>query len=107
MLEDTELNIVDALMLIDYSITSINEMNSDDTSINNLVSSAIQFSEQLGIDAVSDYNHHHRRRLVPKKIDKNPNTQCSIDLPTFYRVEFKKVLNTLLILLNEHLKKVW
>jgi len=104
-LEATELNIVDALMLIDYSITSINGMNSDDTSINNLVSRAIKFSVQLGIDAVSDYNRHHRRRLVPKKIDKNPNTQCSIDLPTFYRVEFKNVLNTLLILLNEHLKK--
>jgi hypothetical protein len=104
-LEATELNILDALMLIDYSISSLNEMNSDDTATNNLVSSAITFSEQLGIDPVSDFNRHHRKRLLPKRIDQNPNTQCSIDLPTFYRVEFKKVLNNLIVLLNEHLKK--
>ncbi|CAI6362390.1 unnamed protein product [Macrosiphum euphorbiae] len=104
-LEATELNILDALMLIDYSLSSLNEMNSDDTAMNNLVSSAIKFSEQLGIDPVSDFNRHHRKRLLSKRIDQNPNTQCSIDLPTFYRVEFKKVLNTLIVLLNEHLKK--
>jgi len=76
-------------------------MNNNDTSMNNLVSSAIQ----LGIDPVSDLNHHHRRRLMSKEMDQNPNTLCSIDLPTFYRVEFKKFLNTTLILMNEHLKK--
>lgn len=42
-------------MLIDYSIASLTEMNKDDIiSMNNLVSSAITFSEQLDIDPISD-----------------------------------------------------
>ncbi|KAF0757546.1 Uncharacterized protein FWK35_00026070 [Aphis craccivora] len=51
-LEAIELNIIDALMLIDYSIASLTEMNKDDVSMNYLVSSAITFSGQLGIDPI-------------------------------------------------------
>ncbi|KAF0765538.1 zinc finger MYM-type protein 1-like [Aphis craccivora] len=45
--EAIELNIIDALILIDYSIGSLTKMNKDDISMNNLVSSAITFSGQL------------------------------------------------------------
>ncbi|KAF0766116.1 Uncharacterized protein FWK35_00011886 [Aphis craccivora] len=53
-LEAIELNIIDTILLIDNSIASLTEMNKDDIPMNNLVSSAIQFSGQLGIDPISD-----------------------------------------------------
>lgn len=41
---------------------------------------------------------------MPKKLDSNPNSQVKFDLNTFYRSEFKKVLDTLTSLSSEHLK---
>lgn len=74
--------------------------------MNNLVGSAITFSEQLGIDPISDFNRHHRRRFIPKKqLIKIQTHSVQLIYLLFYRVEFKKVQNSLLMLLNKHLKK--
>lgn len=73
--------------------------------MDNLIQSSINYARQLGINPESDFNKIHRRRLLPKKLDSNPSSQAIFDLKTFYRSEFKKVLDTLTTLTSEHLKK--
>ena len=103
-LEATELNIIDALILITHAIDSLVEMRDDNKSIDNLIECGIIFAKKLNIDPDADFNRHHRRRLQPKKIDENSDTQCTFNLKTFYKMEFKEVFNTLITLLSEHLK---
>lgn len=103
-LEATELNIIAALMLLTHTIDSLTKVRDDNMSVDNLIESAIIFAKQLNINPEEDFNRHHRRRLKPKKIDSNASTQCTINLKTFYRVEFKNVFDTLIHLCSEHLK---
>lgn len=43
-------------------------MKNDDKSMENLIKIAIYFSKQLDLDPETDFNHHHQRRRVPKKL---------------------------------------
>jgi hypothetical protein len=43
--------------------------------------------------------------LKPNRLDLNPITQTNFDMKTFYRSEFKRVLDTLITLSTEYLKK--
>ncbi|XP_065642141.1 uncharacterized protein LOC136071684 [Hydra vulgaris] len=104
-LESIELNVIDALLLLNSTISILKETSSDDTSMNNLVESSIQFACKLGIDPTYEFNRAHRRRLLPKKLDSNSNSQATVDMKTFYRAEFKKVLDKLITLSMEHLTK--
>jgi len=87
-LEAIELNIIDALTLTTHAIDSLVEMRDDNKSIDNLIESGIIFAKKLNIDPDADFNRHHRRRLQPKKIDKNSDTQYTLNLKTFYKMEF-------------------
>jgi len=60
------------------------------------------FVKQLNINLEENFNRHHRRRLKPKTIDSNASTQRTVNLKTFYRVEFKKIFDTLIHLFYEH-----
>lgn len=103
--EAKDLNVIDALMLLNSSTDIFNDINDDKHAMDNLVESAIKYALQLGIDPKSDFNRIHRRRLLPKKLDSDPNSQTTFDLNTFYRSQFEKVLDTLVSLSSEHLKK--
>lgn len=105
--EAKDLNIIDALMLLNSTTDIFNGINDDKSAMDNLVESAIKYALQLGIDPESDFNRIHRRRLLPKKLDSNPISQTNFDFNTFYRSEFKKVLDTLVSLSSEHLKNVF
>lgn len=73
--------------------------------MDNLIESSVNYAHHLGINPESNFNKIHRRRLLTKKLDFNSSTQAIFDLKTFYRSEFKKVLDALTILISEHLKK--
>lgn len=66
-LETKDLNIVDALILIDSLIKSLTETRNNNTLINELIASAKLFCLKIDIDINGDFNHHHRKRLKPKK----------------------------------------
>ncbi|CAI6373668.1 unnamed protein product [Macrosiphum euphorbiae] len=103
--EAKDLNIIDALMLLNSSTDIFNDINNDSIGMDNLIDSSINYAHQLNINPESDFNKIHRRRLLPKRLDSNPSSQAIFDLKTFYRSEFKKVLDTLTTLTSEHLKK--
>ncbi|XP_029342231.1 zinc finger MYM-type protein 1-like [Acyrthosiphon pisum] len=60
-LETKDLNIVDALILIDSSIKSLTETRNNSTLINELIASAKSFCLKLDIDFDGDFNQHHRK----------------------------------------------
>jgi hypothetical protein len=55
-LEAIELNVIDALMLLNNAIEILKDINNDDIGMNNLVESSIQFACKLGIDPNYDFN---------------------------------------------------
>ena len=103
-LETKDLNIVDALILIDSSIKSLTETKNNSTLINELIASAKSFCLKLDIDFDGDFNQHHRKRLKPKKIDSNQQSHVNLTYEDFYRKEFLQVLDTLIGLSSEDLK---
>ena len=58
------------------------------------IKAAASFAEKLGTDVDSDFRRHHRQRRAPKRIDDNPDTTANLDMESFYRKEFKAVLDT-------------
>lgn len=103
--EAKDLNIIDALMLLNSSTDIFNDINNDSIGMDNLIDSSINYAHQFNISPESDFNKIHRRRLLPKRLDSNSSSQAMFDLKTFYRSEFKKVLDTLITLTSEHLQK--
>ncbi|GBN58941.1 hypothetical protein AVEN_160427-1 [Araneus ventricosus] len=103
VLEREELNIIDAMELIHGTIKSFQEMNND-TEINALVKRAICFAKKLHISHEDDYLKTHRLRHAPKKYDNNPEITCNVDLMTYYRKEFKAVLDVFASCVNDDLK---
>lgn len=104
-LETKNLSIVDAATLIDTTIKSLEEINSDTESMNNLIDSAISFSTSLGLNPENDFKIHHRSKKPPTWLDKNSETQVEFTIYTFYRKEFKCVLSTFIHLSRDNLKK--
>uniref|UniRef100_A0A2S2PY56 Uncharacterized protein n=1 Tax=Sipha flava TaxID=143950 RepID=A0A2S2PY56_9HEMI len=68
-LEAIELNVIDALMLLNNINDILKEINNDDVGMDNLVENSIQFAYKLGIDPNYDFNRLHRRRLKLNRLD--------------------------------------
>lgn len=79
-LEASDLNIVDGIVLIECAVRSLKEIRIDSDQLNKLISSAKVFSLKIEVDPVVDFQRHHRKRLNPKKIDSNSNTQADNQL---------------------------
>jgi len=103
MLETKDLNIIDALILIDSSIKSLTETRNNEILINELIASAKSFCLKLDIDFIRDFNQHHRKRLKPSKIYSN-QSHVHLTYEDFYRKEFLQVMDTLINLSSENLK---
>lgn len=103
-LEAKELNVCDAVILINSTICSIKNIRLDSENMNNLIESSKKTAQLYGVDPDADYKRHHRIKRVPKRIDINTDNTAKIDLLTFYRKQFNQVLDTLLNLSNENLR---
>ena len=55
------------------------------------IDAAIVFSGRIGIDAVVEYQRHHRPRRQPRRIDEQPETEARWDLNE--RKEFIQILD--------------
>jgi len=87
-------------MLLTHTIDNLTRMSDNNMALHNLIKSAIIFAKKLNTN-LEDFKRHHRRRLKPKKIYSNASTQCTINIKAFYRMEFKKVFDTLINLSSE------
>ncbi|CAG9830216.1 unnamed protein product [Diabrotica balteata] len=107
-IETPNLNIIDCINLIKTTALNLRNTDYNHNSLNSLIESAIKYAEKLNIDPYSDFSKYHRRRIMPKKIDENRDTEVDMDLKTFYRRDFQEILDTLSSGLNdnfEHIKK--
>lgn len=103
-LEAKELNIIDASNLIEGTIKSLENINKDSDGLDTIIDAALIFSKRIDLDPVADFNKHHRKRSISKRVDSYPRTQSDFLLKLFYWKEFKKILDTLINLTTEHLK---
>jgi len=78
------LSLVDAAHLIDTSIKSLEDINSDN-SMDNLIESASLFAKTLKVDSMSDFTTHHRTRKATNWLDSNRNNQIDFSMHQFYR----------------------
>lgn len=103
-LESTELNIADAIIFMSSTLESLNIINSDIDGMDNLINSSIAFLKSFDVDAEKEFLVRHRRRLVPKRLDNNRDNAANISFKTFYRKEYKSVLDELTSLMKNNLE---
>ena len=60
-------------------------------------------TKKMGGDAHAQYEGKHHFRYQPARIDGQPQTAAKLDIYQFYRKEFHKVLNVLIIKLGDNL----
>ena len=58
------------------------------------IKAAELFAKKLGTDVESDFRQYHHPRKPPRRIDDNPNTTANLSVESYYRREFKAVLDT-------------
>lgn len=58
------------------------------------IQAAVLFGERLDVDVQSDFQRHHRHRKPPGRIHKNSPNAVLLNLESFFRKEFKAVLDT-------------
>lgn len=84
-LESQNLSLIDAAILIDTTITSLEDINSNTTSMDNLIESSSTFAKTLGVDSKSDFATHHRNRRALGWLDTNTSNQTEFTMQIFYR----------------------
>eukprot|EP00102_Acyrthosiphon_pisum_P018532 XP_016655742.1 PREDICTED: zinc finger MYM-type protein 1-like [Acyrthosiphon pisum] len=104
-LESAELNITDATLFISSTLKSLDIINSDTENMNNLIQSAVVFLRKYDVDAEREFSVRHRRRIAPTKLDINRSNAFEFSFHSFYRKEFKMVLDKLNGLIKDHLEK--
>jgi len=78
-LESIELNVADAIIFMSSTLESLNIINSDVDGMDNLITSSIAFLKSFDVDAGKVFIVHHRRRLVPKRLDNNRDNAANAD----------------------------
>ena len=101
VLQSEELNINDAMTIMDATLETLKSINCKSEDVNAEIDAAIAFENSKGQDPRSDFQRHHRRKQPPLRIDDNPGSSAAFDMHTFYRREFKAVLDTQISFFSE------
>ena len=103
-LQEEELNIVDALTIIDATVENLKFKRNDEKGLNAEIESMVAFGSKVEIDALAEYTHHHRTRRSPTRIDDNPDQTAEISFQEFYRKEMSLVLDSLIVEYADNIK---
>ncbi len=79
ILQKEDLNIIDAITIMESTIKSLENVNNDIDTMNAEIQAAVIFAEHLGVDAETDFQHHHHHRKPPARIDENPSNAVSLN----------------------------
>ena len=93
-LQSQDLNVIDTITTVETTVKSLEIAKNDIDGMNAEIKAAASFDEKLGIDIDSDFRGHHRQRRAPRRTDDNPDTAANLDVESFYRKEFKAILDT-------------
>ena len=103
-LQEEELNIVEALTIIDATVENLKFMRNDEKGLNAEIESMVAFGSKVEIDALAEYIRHHRTRRPPASIDDNPDQTAEISFQEFYRKEMRLVLDSLIVEYADNIK---
>jgi len=71
--------------------------------MNAKIQAGIQFTSRVGGNANEEFKRKHRLRTKPRWLDESPENEHSFDICTFYRKEFKAVLDLQIVKFRENL----
>ena len=103
-LQSEELNIIDALVIIESTVKLLKSIREDESAMNELIDAGIVFLRKISSeDPVNEFRWKHRRLPTPICFDKNPETTAEFQMHQFYRMEFYKFLDLIIKEYGENL----
>ena len=103
-LQSVDINVVDTLEAAEATIATLCHLRNDEENLNRQIDAAIIFSHRIGIDAIEEYQRHHRPRRQPRRIDEQTETEAHLDLNEYYRKEFVQILDHQITALSDNVK---
>jgi hypothetical protein len=103
-LQEEELNVSDAVDLIEATIASLQRLRDDTSNINDEIKAASAFAQKFDINSEEFYARHHRPRRAPRRVDDNAHTQEVQSMEGFYRREITAVLDVLITQYTSNMK---
>ena len=83
-MQKPELNILDALSLIDATVKSLERIRNSESEMNSQVQASVQFAKSFGPDPEQEFAQKRIRR-TSSRIDENPHTTADIQFYAQYR----------------------
>ena len=94
-MQKPELNILDALSLIDATVKSLERIRNSESEMNSQVQASAQFTKSFGLDPEQEFAQKRTRR-TSSRIDENPHTAADIQFYAQYRKSMIEVLDSLI-----------
>ena len=105
-MQKEELNILDALTLVEETVKILESMRECTYDIDNEVCACIQFCKNtLKTDPEDEYARIHRPRKMPRRYDENQDTEASLSINVYYRKAVREVLDSLIHEYTENVKE--
>ena len=101
-----ELNIIDAMTVIESTVDLLKRIKDDEDTINKGMDAGIEFLQKLGVAGpMEEYRRKHRMCRVPVRLDENQATGVPMSFHQYYRSDFKEFLNVLIVQYGENLTR--
>ena len=93
-IQNPELNILDGLVLIDHTVTSLERIRSTESELNDQIDASVKFAETLGSNPADEFAKKSSRR-ISRRLDDNNKTSAVISLHASYQKCMIEVLDSL------------
>ena len=93
-IQNPELNILDGLVLIDHTVTSLERIRSTESELNDQIDANVKFAEALRSNPADEFAKKSGRR-ISRRLDDNPKTSAVISLHASYQKCMIEVLDFL------------
>ena len=90
-----ELNILDALTLINQTVTSLERIRNTEFELNNQIDASVEFAKTIGCNPADEFAKKSGRK-ISRRLDDNPQTSANILLHVHYRKCMIEVLDSLI-----------
>ena len=94
-MQKTELNILDAITLIEQTVTSLERIRASESEMNSQIDASVQFAKTLGLNPQVEFAQK-RQRKPSRRTDDNPSISATIQFHPYYRKCMIEVLDSLI-----------
>ena len=104
-LQKIDLDISNAIKLMELTKNALEKIRSDDIFKLELEKS-YDLCAQLNIDPEEDFQKHHRKRKIPKRLDENPETAATLTVAQHAAKETNSMLDRMIVDLSGKINNV-